>query len=225
MCIICYGNYETNIKELHCCDQLYEIPNNLTNLEILYCSCNNVSNIPKELTKLKLLFCEKTNIKKIPKELINLEVLWCNNQVNKLPKELTKLTRLRWNETKSTYIPNTLVNLEELDICKSSIIKIPNELINLKILKCKDSLVDDIPLQLINLMQLYHNDEHKFVRKNESLDFSILIRQKKIKHGFKKFMILFKKYIFFKKLWKIAEYYTQKKYSPGNILKYIDLDD
>ncbi len=30
--------------------------------------------------------------------------------------------------------------------------------------------------------------------------------------------------ILLKKLWKIAEYYTKKKYSPDNILKYVNLE-
>lgn len=53
---------------------------------------------------------------------------------------------------------------------------------------------------------------------------SIYKEQERINNGFIKFLKLYKKYKFKLTLWKIAEYYTKKKYSPENILKYINLD-
>jgi hypothetical protein len=94
--------------------------------------------------------------------------------------------------------------------------RIPKELIKLTELDCSGTNVEYIPYELINLNDLCY-DEYK-------TDFLILKRQRKIKKGFIKFVNLYKKYKWLNTLWKIAEYYTAKKYSPKNIFKYIDLE-
>jgi hypothetical protein len=95
--------------------------------------------------------------------------------------------------------------------------KIPKELIKLTELDCSGTNVDHIPCELINLNDLCY-DGYK-------TDIKIIKRQKRIKNGFIKFIKLYKKYKWLKTLWKIAEYYTAKKYSPDNIIKYIDLSE
>ena len=51
-----------------------------------------------------------------------------------------------------------------------------------------------------------------------------LKRFKQIKNGFKQFLNLYKQYKQFKILWKIAEYYSARKYAPKYILNYTELD-
>jgi hypothetical protein len=132
----------------------------------------------------------------VPKELTNLEYLYCSNtSVSIIPKELAKL--------KSLYISHTYVT------------SIPEELICLNKLYFIFTNVKDIPKKLINLTNLCVGTEHNI---------AIIVRQKKIKNGFIKYVKLWKIYKLFKTLWQIAEYYTKKKYHPNNIHKYINLD-
>ena len=80
------------LKFLNCgaCFELFNIPKELKNLEILYCNSTKITCIPKELINLRILDCYNTNISNIPKELINLEEISYNN-TKKLINDRTRI--------------------------------------------------------------------------------------------------------------------------------------
>ena len=198
MCIICENNYTIDLEYL-----------NISN-------CKTVCEIPNTLTNLKHINCEYTNINYIPKEFINLLILNCrHSDIVDLPNTLTKLEDLNCNNTAITIIPPELINIKKLYICHTNIDNIPGELIKLNKLFFLYTRVTNISKKLINLTDLCVG-----ARRN----IAIIVRQKRIKTGFLKFIKLYKRYKLFIQLWKIAEYYTAKKYHPNNIHKYITLD-
>ena len=185
-----------NLKSLYCQSvQIYDIPNTFINLEYLDCSYTAINYIPKTLRKLEYLDCSYTAVDDIPNTLINLEYLDCSY-------------------TEITFIPDTLVLLEYLNCSENiELNKLPDTLINLITLNCNSTDIIDIPKTLINLTEIY----------SDKLDTNMIInRQKKIKNGFLKFIKLYKLYRISDTLWKIAEYYIARKYSPNNIIHYID---
>lgn len=173
------------------------------NITMLNCSeCKLITEIPKELVNLIELYCWDSQIEVIPKELVNLKQLHCSHtQVKEIPKEL--------------------VNLTEIDCDYTNIKEIPKELVNLTFLHCPNTQIKEIPKELINFTYIYYD-------KDCIQDKSWLKSKQEVKKIIK-FQKYWKKYgKFINKLptlWKIAEYYTEKKYSPENILKYINLED
>lgn len=165
-------------------------------LTILNCDgCKHVTKIPKELNKLTYIYCINTKIKKISKRFINLQVLKCYN-------------------TKIKEIPKELVNLWYLDCRKTKIQKIPKELINLNKLICNKT--DPIPpfYLISSSYDLVIQDKSWFKTQDE------IKKIAKLQKYWKLYLKLYSKSPI---LWKIAEYYTAKKYSPENIMKYIDI--
>ena len=197
MCVICDNNYTYDIEYLNIsnCKTVCYIPNTLINLKHINCEYTKIKNIPKEFTNLIILNCKHSNITNLPNTLIKLEDINCNNTVIK-------------------EIPAEFINLKRLYICHTDITNIPNELIKLEKLFFLYTNISTIPKKLINLTNLCVG-----ARRNVAT----IVRQKKIKNGFIQFIKLYKRYKLFIQLWKIAEYYTAKKYHPNNILKYITL--
>jgi Leucine-rich repeat (LRR) protein len=168
-----------------------------TNIIRINCDgCRKVKKIPDDLTNLRYLQCRNTKIKKIPKTLINLQVLECYN-------------------TKIPEIPKELVNLWSLDCRKTKIQEIPKELINLTHLNCNKAKAQ--PPFYIESERIYLVTQDRSWCKTENEIAKIVKLQKYWK-------LYFKLYSRHPVLWKIAEYYMSKKYSPGNIIKYIDLE-
>lgn len=157
--------------------------------------------IPKELINLTKLNLSGTKVKKIPKELIKLEELYCEGEI-------------------VLKIPNTFINLKKLKCFDSTNIKtIPKEFVNLTKLICYNTNIKNIPKELVNLKILIKPQNciwDKSWIKNENEIQKIIILQRFWKRN-GKFIIKLPV------LWKIAEYYMSKKYSPENILKYVDL--
>jgi Leucine-rich repeat (LRR) protein len=81
MCIICTGDYDESLTELHCygCSTITEIPDTLTNLTTLHCENTKVTTIPDTLTNLTTLECWDTNVTTIPDTLTNLTTLYCDS--------------------------------------------------------------------------------------------------------------------------------------------------
>ena len=209
-------NSYTNLKILESSGCiLYTIPNTYINLEYLNCSYTELDELPFTLINLKYLDCSYTNLLELPYVFQNLENLLCNNtDIERIPDTFENLEYLHCSETDIEEIPNTLIKLKILDCNNTLIHSIPETLINIRFLYCTNTNIYNIPHQLINLIELESN----------ILDCeSIILRQKKIKNGFIKFIKLYKYYKIEHILWNIAEYYSAKKYSPNNILNYNNL--
>ena len=213
MCIVCTGEYDISLTQLLChnCQQITEIPKELINLNYIECGYTKISKIPKEFENLTYLYCENSKITEIPKELNKIAYLRCKNtKINNIPFTLIHLQYIELYNTKITEIPKELVNLNYINCCKTKIKTIPKELVNLTRLIC-DKTEAAPPFYLIS-------SSYNLVTQDKSWF--------KTKHEIKKIIKLQKYWkIYFKYpiLWKIAEYYTAKKYSPKNIMKYIDL--
>ena len=224
MCIICIGDYDISLTELNCsnCNSIKEIPKELVNLVYLRCYYTEIKEIPKELVNLKHISCFGTEIKEIPKELVNLTYLDCGETgITKIPRELVKLTELGCESCQDLEeISKKLVNLINFDCYDTKIKEIPKELINLRDLDCRYSDVKKIPKELVNLknvkMPLDCVWDKRWIKTED---------EKNKINSLQKFWKKNGNYITrLPTLWKIAEYYTKKKYSPKNILKYVDLD-
>lgn len=172
------------------------------NLTELNCKgCKLIKKIPEELINLKHLDCKNTKIKEIPKELINLDYLCIHKtRIQEIPKELNKIIYLFCDETPVKEIPKELINLKYLHCIYNKVTKIPKELIHLKFLNCIRKI-----------------DWDKSWIKTKEEKQKIVKLQRFWKKNYKFIINL-------PILWKIAEYYTAKKYSPENILKYIKLE-
>jgi Leucine-rich repeat (LRR) protein len=158
MCIICTGDYDESLTELHCygCSTITEIPDTLTNLTTLYCGYTNVTTIPDTLTNLTTLSCYRTKVT--------------------IPDTLTNLTTLSCSNTKVTTIPDTLTNLTTLYCCRTKVTTIPDTLTNLTTLYCSNTKVTTIPDTLVKL-------EHELPKYNVKLlkKFQTTCKQRRIK--------------------------------------------
>ena len=140
----------------------------------------------------------------------------CKN-IKEIPKKLVKLKDLNCNRCENIKeIPKELVNLKKLSCSNTQVKEISKELVNLKYLDCEHTQVKNIPKELVKIETIYHNDnciQDKSWYKTSNETKKIIKLQRCIKL-----------YLKLPTLWRIAEYYTQKKYSPENIMKYIDLE-
>ncbi len=179
------------------CTRNYDI-----SLTYLNCyKCKDIKEIPKELVNLNGLDCCNTQIIAIPKELINLTYLCVHNtQIKEIPKELTNLTYLFCDGTLIKEIPKEFINLKYFHCIHTQITEIPKELVKLK---------------FVNYIGIIYWDRSWFKTKDE---IKKIIKLQKFWKKNGKFIIKLPT------LWRIAEYYTKKKYSPKNILKYVDLE-
>ena len=175
----------------------------------------NDTYIPETLVNLKHLDCDGTQVKIIPKNLINLQILICTNtQIKKIPNTLINLIELYCYNTKIKNIPNTLVNLQYLCCYRTQIKLIPNTLVNLQELYCNKLTLSNKLISLKYIYQLNNiNNYWNYINKSDKHRLAFIKLQK-----------IFRLRKLFKILWKIAEYYTAKKYSPENVMKFINLD-
>jgi hypothetical protein len=136
-------------------------------------------------------------------------------KVTKIPDNLTKLRYLQCRNTKIKKIPKTLTSLQVLECYNTKIQEIPKELINLTHLNCNRAKAQ--PPFYIESERIYLVTQDRSWCKTENEIAKIVKLQKYWK-------LYFKLYSEHPVLWRIAEYYMSKKYSPGNVLKYIDLE-
>lgn len=229
MCLLCKLNNMLKKKYNLRIYKLYSNGMDIQNLKnLIICkNCNDFSNL-HYLYNLESLCCPNSNILFIPKELINLKILSCRyTNISYIPKELIKLESLYCGFTNISYIPKELINLKSLSCENTHISSIPKELINLNWLYCANTEIYNIPFELYNLQNIVFTVDE--IIGNIIIPNHILIRininkNNKIRNKLKKIIYKFRRIKQFKILWKIAEYYTAKKYSPNNILKYIKLD-
>jgi Leucine-rich repeat (LRR) protein len=209
-------NYLLSITDMKCCSITNIFPKFLINLQHLNCEqVIHYIELPNSYKNLKSLYCQSAQIYDIPNTFINLEYLDCSyTAVEDIPITLINLEYLDCSYTEITFIPDTLVLLEYLNCSENiDLNKLPDTLINLITLNCNSTDIIDIPKTLINLTEIY----------SDKLDTNMIInRQKKIKNVFLKFIKLYKLYRISDTLWKIAEYYIARKYSPNYIIHYID---
>lgn len=130
---------------------------------------------------------------------INLTKLDCKccNKIQEIPKELVNLIYLNcFKCTNLLYIPKELINLKKLEIRRTKVKRIPKELMNLRHVKFGPACFWDV----------------SWLKDNFPINKIIPLQR------------YWKLYRKLPTLWKIAEYYTKKRYSPENILKYIELE-
>ena len=199
MCVICSKTWNSQMDEL--------------------VTCVDASEIPPELIELIFLDCQSTKVKSIP-------------------DTLTKLRHVDISDTGICEIPATLTNLEYLNCMYSNVCKLPTTLIKLSILHC--DRISEIPPELINLANTnmsfwnisgihgitYFRNESKQFYHGYLRSGSLLIRNN-VAHKAIELIKLQRRFRFRRKmrtLWKIAEYYTARKYAPENVFLYISLD-
>ena len=129
-----------------------------------------------------------------------------------------------YNCPKVAHIPH-IQGLNELHIMDCpQVVQIPNiqGLIILNIVKC--SKLTQIP-NIKGLNYLYVRDCKYFkdINADDKLKISRYLNEYKLHNWLKR--MLFLRSARYKALWRIAEHYTKKKYSPDNALKYLNLDD
>ncbi len=240
MCIICNNDFNVNLTQLNCygCKNIKDIPKILINLEFIDISYTNIYQIPIEFYKLKTIICNSSSIMNISDSFSNLEHLDCyKTNVLYISKYFIKLKYLNCGSNLILELPNTLINLEFLMCHNTQINILHKNFIKLKYLDCSNTFIKSIPSTYILLEQLFLYNTYisyipkqfvllKFVLKknNTYWDKSWLFNINNLSK-ISKLQKFIRIKIKFPILWKIAEYYTQKKYSPDNILKYIDLDN
>ncbi len=245
MCQICIEYNDFSIETIICewfCDQAYSKLKQFTQLKVFDCHASNILYIPKELTSLERLVCYFSNLSELPNTLINLIELDCDysqiaiipdtltnlidlncssTHIRSIPNTLTNLVILHCEHTQISIIPSTLSNLVEIDCTATQISSIPNSLISLEYLSFGNGQQIDIPINICCILN--DNDDSMM---HMPIDAIIDIRLKARAHDkFCKLAQLYKYNKLSPILWQIAEYYTQRKYSPDNILKYIDLEN
>jgi Leucine-rich repeat (LRR) protein len=247
MCSICDNQLSSEITELGCCQLVKSVPNGLVNLESLSCyntfitklpECPNLQWLNCSLTdiyhisvypRLTELFCSNTNICELPHGLTNLEWLVCNNTyLSRLPEDLTSLYILDIASTDVLSIPKELTNLYTIDISNTLVTDIPKELVGLHSLTCFNTRIMKIPVE-IKLGEIISNVKiieypHKVIgyknHGNIIINNSVEVRET----SFSKFQQWIRLRRRMPTLWKIAEYYSARKYSPDKVLSYISLD-
>jgi hypothetical protein len=199
MCVICYKTWDLRMDSLVTCPNAMEIPSEMTELIFLYAQSANIIKIPATLTKLRHVDISGSGICCIPPELINLEYLDCKgSRVCDLPTTLTKLSILHCDR----------------------IAKIPSELINLA-----HSTLSLWNISGIHGIKYFYNDSSKFYHgylRSGNLLISNIVAHNIV--ALIKFQRIFRLRQKMRTLWKIAEYYTARKYAPNNALRYISLD-
>jgi Leucine-rich repeat (LRR) protein len=149
------------IRILSCCNKylsLSSIPENLENLEKLYCwGMLNLTQLPENLKNLKELYCSRNELTSLPENLGNLEELYCDeNNLTSLPNCLENLRVLWCSGNKLTELPENLGNLEEL-LCRGvPLTSLPETLShNLRLLNCRETQIARLPENLGNLEELF----------------------------------------------------------------------
>jgi Leucine-rich repeat (LRR) protein len=175
----------------------------------LDCTGTNVHDLPCGMTDLECLECSDTHISELPKDLTSLYILnAANTFISEIPRELTNLYKVDISDTLVTEIPKELTGLDSLTCFNTKVTKIPSEIYLGELIS--DIKIIEYPYEIIGYKK-YGN-----ILINNTVDFK--------ESSFTKLQRFFR----FKKklptLWKIAEYYTARKYSPENILLYISLD-
>jgi len=140
----------------------------------------------------------------------------------KSPEDYINVKKIYTRKAYICKLPETLVNLTYLEFGKSSLedkYDLPDTLINLRHLEFDETFYRGaISKKLINL-EVYINYPY-----NSNDDEKVLESIKRNKIAWLKFLKIWRFQHKLVKLWKIAEYYTAKKYHPNNILNHVILD-
>lgn len=106
-----------NLIHLNCFkSKVTHIPNTLIHLKELYCN-DEVENIPDTLTQLELLNITHSKIHCLPNTLTQLKYLNIKNTfINYIPNTFIHLKELRCGTTLISHIPETITQLEYLDM-------------------------------------------------------------------------------------------------------------
>ncbi len=159
-------------------DKSLEIPETLTELKELNCSCSNLKKlyIPDTLTQLTKLSCEYNSLTdlQIPDTLTQLKEIYCrSNALTKLeiPPTLTQLQYLHCdnNHLTTLQIPDTLTQLTRLYCYNNHLTQliIPPTLTQLQYLHCENNPLTQliIPKTLTQIKRIISNDNVRITRK------------------------------------------------------------
>lgn len=235
MCKLCAGK-AANAEYLSICDAVTELPH-LPLLKELYAAYSQLRVLP-DLPSLVVLDISDTSISEIP-HLPMLEVLdAANSKITSIPSGMPLLKTLDCTDTNVYSIPGDLVSLESIFCANTFISEIPEYLTQLKTISCVETLVRFIP-NFPTLARLYCESgthcysprivigpEYFYAKGKFAgfVSFGYIQVEYKLVNAFTKLKRLIHWKAKLPTLWKIAEYYTARKYSPENVLLYISLD-
>lgn len=177
MCKLCNNDVVFGESELHICENVDIIPNNLSYLFFLNCTNNKkITEFPdslKYINNINLSGCTRvlsvpvfeylvnlnisfTFIDHIPNKLVNLNKIECEGCVNltKLPFEFNKVYFLKCTGTPIDAIPDTYVNLLYLYIGNTNVFDISPKIKKIKYLDCQSF---NHNIQLMNLHKKYND--------------------------------------------------------------------
>ena len=96
----------------------YEIaflPNDMVNLEYLFCANNQLTSLPCGMNSLCYLFCKNNQLTSLPNDIVNLKRLSCeNNQLASLPSVMSFLEVLSCKNNYLRFLPDDMTSLEYL---------------------------------------------------------------------------------------------------------------
>jgi len=101
-------NLPNNLEELECVGiKLLELPELPNTLKYLYCSVNRLKSLPKLPGTLIELYCRDNNLTELPKLPVTLQILSCyNNKLTELPELPNSLSSLFCHDNKLKNLPD-----------------------------------------------------------------------------------------------------------------------
>jgi Leucine-rich repeat (LRR) protein len=235
MCRLCAGQ-AADADYLSICESVIDLPY-LPLLKELYAANSQLQSIP-DLPSLAVLDISGTSVRVLPKMPV-LEILdAAYSQITIIPNGMPLLKTLDCTDTEVSTIPEDLLSLENLYCSNTLVTKIPDCLTSLKTISCVETSIQFIPNFPI-LDRLYcESGTHCYSsRVVIGPDYFYSLGKYpgfvsfgciQVEHEYVNAFTKLRQLIHFKAklptLWKIAEYYTARKYAPNNALRYISLD-
>ena len=133
---------------------LTDIPplNRFTNLKKLYCDNNQLTQLPQLNSSLEILNCSNNRLTQLPQLNSSLEILNCsNNRLTQLPQLNSYLQDLRCYNNQLTQLPELNSYLQYLFCYNNQLTQLPELNSSLEILKCYNN---ELPFKLIYKAQL-----------------------------------------------------------------------
>ena len=121
--------------------------NRFTNLKKLYCSNNQLTQLPQLNSSLEILNCSNNQLIQLPELNSYLEILNCsNNQLTQLPELNSSLQDLRCYNNQLTQLPELNSSLQYLFCYNNQLTQLPELNSSLQNLHCYDN---ELPFKLI----------------------------------------------------------------------------
>jgi Leucine-rich repeat (LRR) protein len=219
------------LEQLYCQgNELTELPELNETLQILNCANNNLTCLPNLNSSLQELYCYNNYLLFLPELNPNLRLLNCgNNELSKLPNLNEILFKLQCYGNQLEYLPELNDNLNYLDCGMNNILYLPKLNPYLEHLYCSNNKLTHYPTINNNLIAL-DSSCNKLPSSLTITCFRLTQQEKDLINRFNKcrFRIMCLKYKRHFREWlyiKIRLPKIEKKYSPKNLVKILDVDN